>query len=86
MQEIISIPALAILCAWAGSGLKGFDKFPSKHIPFTCSALGLILGVICYYTLPGYIPAENWIVAAAIGAVSGGFSTTAHQMYKQNKQ
>lgn len=85
MTEILSVPALAIICGVAAQWFKGFSWFPSAQIPTLCTALGMALGVVCFFTLPGYIPAENWLVAAAIGAVSGGYATTANQAYRLNK-
>lgn len=55
----------------------------NKYIPTFCAALGLALGLICFFSAPGYLPAENPVVAAAIGAVSGWAATGLHQSYRQ---
>lgn len=86
MQEFTSIPAIAVLCGFIGELFKSIPNYDNKYIPIVCSLAGLVLGVVCFYLFPGYISADNVMVAAVIGIVSGGYSTTSHQMYKQLTQ
>lgn len=86
MEEIIATPTISLICGFVGKSLKTIPKFPDKYIPIATCIAGMILGLICYYTLPGYIPATNWLSALVIGLVSGGFSTTSNQTYKQLKK
>jgi peptidoglycan/LPS O-acetylase OafA/YrhL len=84
MNDFIAIPAITVLCYLAAELYKAFmPEVKYRHIPLLCGLAGLSLGVVCYYTLPGYIPAENWLVASAIGAVSGWAATGANQTVKQ---
>jgi len=57
------------------------DKY--KHIPVLCAAVGGVLGVVCYVFITGYIPADNALVAAAIGLASGWAATGVNQTLKQ---
>jgi len=87
MSDFIAIPAITVLCYFGAELFKAFmskDKY--KHIPVLCGAVGLILGIICFLSIPGYIPAENVLVAASIGLVSGWAATGANQTWKQNTQ
>lgn len=84
MNDFIAIPAITVLCYLGSELFKVFaseDKY--KHIPVLCGATGGILGVICYLFITGYIPADNVLVAAAIGAVSGWAATGVNQTIKQ---
>lgn len=80
----IAFPAIVVICYLVGATLKainneGLDKF----IPVICGFVGGILGVVVFKTIPGYIPAENWLMALAIGIVSGFASVGVNQVYKQ---
>ena len=84
MFDIISIPAIVIICYLIGAGLKAINNKPvEKFIPIICGFVGGIFGVVAFVTIPGFIPAENWIVAAAVGIVSGFSATGINQIYKQ---
>lgn len=84
-STITAIPAIAIICFFVSQAYKAFvkDESMNKHIPVICGAVGLILGVVCFVLIPGWIPAENVVVAAATGLVSGWSATGVHQVYKQ---
>lgn len=84
MSDFIAIPAITVLCYVLAEIFKIFaSENKYKHIPVLCGALGILFGVACFLLIPGYIPAENVLVAAAIGAVSGFAATGANQTYKQ---
>lgn len=89
MQEILGfapVPAIIVLCMLIGQGVKIFvNPIKNEAIPFICAISGLALSVIAYFTIPAFIEAGNWMVAAAVGVVSGLAATGAHQLYKQNK-
>lgn len=88
MNELLSgmtaIPPITVLCLLGAQVFKSFVPGQKKHIPAICGLLGLLLGAICFFTAPGYLPAENPVTAAAIGAVSGWAATGIHQIKKQN--
>lgn len=82
MTDFIAIPAITVLCYLGAEIFKALTQESIyKHIPVLCGAVGLILGVICYLLIPGYIPAENVLVAAAIGAVSGWAASGVYDTY-----
>lgn len=84
MFDFIAIPAITVICYLLAQAYKSFapeDRY--KHIPVLCGAAGGVTGVICYLFIPGFIPAENVLVAAAIGLVSGWAATGANQSIKQ---
>lgn len=78
-------PAIACLCYFIGLAIKTFGTSEKldKFIPIICGASGIALGLVTYFTIPGYIPADNWIVAMCIGLVSGLSATGINQIYKQ---
>lgn len=83
MTEFVSIPAIVVVCYLIGMCVKAFFPKAEKFIPCIVGIVGGILGIVVYFTIPGYIGAENWIVALATGIVSGLASTGANQVYKQ---
>lgn len=67
-----------------GAGLKaiGNEKL-DKFIPIICGAAGGILGVVVFKTIPGYLPADNWLLALYVGIGSGLAAVGVNQIYKQ---
>jgi len=86
MTEFVSFPVIVVMCYLAGLICKtiGNEKL-DKFIPVICGVLGAILGVVIFFTIPNFIPAENWAVAIAIGIVSGFSATGINQIWKQLK-
>lgn len=87
MTEFVAFPAIVVICYLVGLTLKtvGNDYF-DKFIPVICGAVGAILGLVMFMTIPNFIPADNWAKAIAIGIVSGLSATGANQIYKQLKE
>lgn len=80
----IAFPAIVVLCYLVGATLKAINNETlDKFIPMICGFIGGGLGVLVFLTIPGYIPADNWLMALAIGIVSGFASTGINQVYKQ---
>ena len=80
----IAFPAIVVLCYLIGATLKAIgNEVLDKFIPMICGFIGGGLGVLVFLTIPGYIPADNWLMALAIGIVSGFASTGINQVYKQ---
>ena len=80
----IAFPAIVVICYLAGATLKAFNNETlDKFIPVICGFIGGALGVVVFLTIPGYSPAENWLMALAIGIVSGFASVGVNQVYKQ---
>lgn len=83
IESFTAIPAITVLCLLGAQLYKVFTTADNKHIPLLCGALGAVLGLLCFALFPGYLPAENPVVAAAIGAVSGWAATGVNQIWKQ---
>ena len=87
MTEIVSIPAIVIICYLVGIGCKavgkeGLDKF----IPTICGIVGGVLGIVAFATIPNFIPGDNWVIALATGIVSGLSATGINQIIKQLRE
>lgn len=54
-----------------------------RFIPLIAAGLGVILGVVAYYLVPGIVPADNVVVAIIVGGASGLTATGVNQMIKQ---
>ena len=84
MTDFIAIPAIVVVVYLVAYFLKQMPgELINRLLPAICGTLGLILGLVCYFTLPDFIGAENWLTAAAIGIVSGFSATGVNQVYKQ---
>ena len=87
MTEIVSIPAIVVICYLVGLGCKAVGSAHlDKFIPTICGVVGGILGIASYLTIPNFIPGDNWITAVATGVVSGLAATGINQIYKQIKE
>lgn len=83
----VAFPAIVVLCYLVGATLKAINNDTlDKFIPMICGFIGGGLGIVVFLTIPGYIPAENWLMALAIGIVSGFAATGVNQVYKQFTQ
>lgn len=80
---IVSVAAVTIICYLIGQILIAWDKFDNRKIPVIMGISGAILGVISYYIAPTLMPADNIIVAIAVGIVSGFAATGIDQIMKQ---
>jgi hypothetical protein len=75
--------AITIICFVVGAWLKAFAPAGSnKAIPAALMSLGAALGLAAFFLVPGF-PADNFLDALAVGAVSGAASTGIHQIYRQ---
>ena len=79
---IAAIPAITVICFLMAEVVK-ITPLDTKWIPVICGSCGGILGIVAMYTAPDTIPATNWLMALAIGIVSGFAATGVHQAYKQ---
>ena len=82
MDVITAIPAITALCYLLAEVIK-MTKLDNRHLPALCGVAGTAIGVGCFLWAPGYLPADNVFVAAAIGAISGLGATGVNQVVKQ---
>lgn len=80
---IVSVAAITIICYLIGEVLKAWDKFDDRKIPVIMGICGAVLGVIAFFTAPTIVPADNYLMAIAIGIVSGFAATGIDQIMKQ---
>ena len=86
MTEIVSIPAIVVVCYLVGMGCKAVgNENLDKFIPTICGLVGAILGIATFLTIPNFIPGDNWVIALATGIVSGLAATGINQVVKQFK-
>ena len=86
-ESITAAPAITVLCLMAAQGYKAIaQERMYRHIPTICGLLGLVLGTACHVLVPGYLPCENIVSAAAVGAASGWAATGVHQVKKQYEE
>ncbi len=81
MVEILSVPAIVIICYAIGMAVKNFGKY-DKYIPLIVTVCGAILAVAAFYTVPDFI-AKSWLEALAYGVGSGLVSVGINQIPKQ---
>lgn len=86
MTEFATVPAIIVVCYLIAEIVKRItpDK-EDKWIPCICGFCGGVLGIVVFYTIPGFLPASNWLTALAIGITSGFAATGVNQVYKQLK-
>lgn len=82
-----SVVAISVIAYFVGYAIKlaGPRKI-HKFIPVVCGSLGLVLGLIAYFTNMPIMTASDPISAAAIGLASGLSATGVNQIYKQLKE
>lgn len=82
--SFIAFPAIVGVIYLIGAFLKAIgNETLDKFIPVICGFFGGVLGIIVYKTIPGYLPADNWLIALYIGIGSGLCSVGVNQIYKQ---
>lgn len=86
--ELVSVPAIAAAVYWIIAIIKytvdGNETF-KRFIPLIAAGLGIALGIVAYYLVPGIVPADNVVVAIIVGGASGLSATGVNQIFKQLK-
>ena len=85
MTEFAAVfPSITIICYLVGMYMKAINNEKiDKFIPSICGTIGAALGVLIYFTIPDFLPANNWAVAVEIGIISGLAATGINQIAKQ---
>lgn len=83
---ISGIPAIAIICYLLGMALKAWNVWDDRKIPVMMGIFGLCLGLAAFIWWPAVIPADDPIMAAAVGIVSGLTATGINQIWKQARK
>jgi hypothetical protein len=78
---IATIPSIIIICYLISQGIKT-TPLDNKYIPIISGVVGGILGVVAMFIVPDF-PANDYLMAIAIGIVSGLSATGINQIYKQ---
>jgi uncharacterized membrane protein YdfJ with MMPL/SSD domain len=84
--DFVSVPV--IVAAVVGilqllkKAVKGNEKV-LKFFPLIATGIGIVLGLIAFFTVPSIIPAGNAFVALLVGGSSGLAATGTHQAFKQ---
>lgn len=83
--EITSVPVIVAIVYAALALYKHFIKAEKwiRLIPLWAALLGVVLGIVAFYAVPGIMPADNVLVAILIGGASGLAATGTNQIYKQ---
>ena len=90
MLEIVCVP---VITALVFAIVEIYKKYIAKDkkilvaiIPIIAGAIGVVLGIVCFYALPFMISATNLGVAMLIGGASGLSATGCNQIFKQLKK
>ncbi len=82
----IAVPAITVICYLLAELFKlRIKKQSYKAIPVFCGVCGALLGAASYIWIPGFVLADNIMVAIAIGIVSGFAATGVNQLVKQKR-
>lgn len=79
LATVVVITVIAYLIAEA---VKLLPFVENEWIPVICGFVGALLGIPAMIIMPEY-PAQDYMTAIAVGAVSGFAATGVHQVYKQ---
>lgn len=86
LVEMVSVPVIVSIVYVAMQLYKyvvnGSEKW-IRLIPVWGAILGVVLGVIAFYAVPGIVPADNVFTAILIGGASGLAATGTNQIFKQ---
>lgn len=87
-MEAISIPGIVVAVYAIIEIFKQIlDNNPKflKFVPLIAGVLGIAIGLLMFFAVPGFMPTDNVVIAIAIGASSGLTATGANQLIKQLK-
>lgn len=80
---ITSYVSIVIICYLIGAGCKACKKIKNNDIiPIICGVAGGVLGIIAYVCKVPTFPAEDVLMAIAIGIISGLSATGVKELTK----
>lgn len=90
LTAFASVPAIMAICYFVAEIFQWYytndvgqiSRKKASFIPILCGSVGLILGVMTYYTNPEVIHSDNVLAASANGIASGLASVGIRQMKK----
>jgi len=86
ITEIVTVPVIVGFCYLIGYLVKLFkNEKLNDFIPGICIVIGIVLGLVSFYTIPDLVPASDWLAAAVIGGFSGLSATGVNQVVKKLK-
>lgn len=86
ITEIVTVPVIVGFCYLVGFCVKLFkNEKLNDFIPGICIVIGVVLGLVAFYTIPDLVPASNWLGASVIGGFSGLSATGVNQVVKKFK-
>ncbi len=86
ITEIVTVPVIVGLCYLIGFIITLFkNEKLNDFIPGILIIIGFALGLVTYFTIPGLMPANDWLTALFIGGASGWAATGANQFIKKLK-
>lgn len=84
--EIVTVPVIVGFCYLVGVIIKLFkNEKLNDFIPGICAVIGIVVGLVAFYTIPGLMPATDWLTACVVGGFSGLAATGVNQVVKKLK-
>lgn len=84
--EIVTVPVIVGFCYLVGFIITLFkNEKLNDFIPGICAIVGIVIGLIAFYTIPGLMPANDWLTACVVGGFSGLAATGVNQVVKKLK-
>ena len=68
---IVGVAAITVICYLVGLIVRATPWNNNQPIPIVCGAVGLALGLVCYFTGLEVLPAAAPVTAAAVRGASG---------------
>lgn len=88
--EIAAVPVIVVIVyvfmAIYRKIVDGKAEVWTNLTPLWAGLLGAVLGIVGYWAAPDLVPADNFVVALAVGLVSGLGATGINQIGKQLKK
>ena len=87
--DFATVPAITLISFWVVELIKQItnnNQTFKRFIPITATAIGVVLGLVIFFTLPNISIASNWLFACVVGGASGLAATGSNELIKQLKK